>query len=310
MPVSYISQLDYLNTPSGLETGTLLGNSLRLSSAVAAGATSLPVVLASGLTGTSFDLNQFDPITIYDGLSSEVVLVSAATTFPATSIPIMAPIGATYTGCQFAHAQYIPLSSPGTLGDIGQEILKASAWLENITKQSLWQTTQTETLRLPSMRASIDGQNILTFRLRQYPITAVNTLSMGTNQSNIVSYDPTQAFIGDGSEIVTVPQLNTTGTGSSTYSLIAQIVSRRQNAYLLVNYTAGYTASNMPADIKQAAMMLVSHLLTVRDNPAGADSIREGNASIQATQRGDTSGDSLHVKNAKALLANYALRMF
>ncbi len=307
--VSYISHVEYLNAPEGLETSSLLGNSMRLSSAGVAGATSLPIIPASGGTGTMADLNQFDQITLYDGLSAEVVLVSAATTFPATSIPIMAPIGATYAGLQFNHAQYTPCSSPGTIGDLGGEILKASAWLENITKQSLWATTQTETLRMPTQRASIDNQNVLTFRTKQYPITAITGLTIQTIVGNQITYDPTQAII-DANEYVTVPQLIGTGSGSSTWNVQWQQVSRSQNAYLNVTYTAGYTASTMPMDVRDACVLLTSALLSRRDNPGGFDSVKEGQGMIVATLRGDTSGENLLVKQAKQILAAYTLRIF
>lgn len=309
MPVSYISHIDYTLAPEGLEVNSLLGNSMVLSSAVTAGATSLPIEQVSGGSGSTVDLNFMDRISIYDGLNTEVVLVSAATQFPTSSIPIMAPIGATYTGCQFNHVQYTPCSSPGSQGDLGGEILKASAWLENITKQSLWSTTQTVTLRIPTQRASFDNQNILTFRVPQYPITAINSLSLGTTQSNFVSYDPTQCFI-DANELVTVPVLQGTGSGSSTWPLLPCQMSRQSNMYLQVGYSAGYTLATMPADIKDATVLLVNDLLSRRDNPSGVDSLKEGQGMIVATLRGDTSGESLHVKRAKNILANYVLRMF
>lgn len=298
MSVSYISWVDYTLAPEGLEYASLIGNALRLSSAVIAGATNLPVTPT-----TSIILNQFDVITIYDGLSTEQVMVASTTNAGASSIPLMAP------GLQFAHAQYTPCSSKGTLGDLGGEILKASAWVENITKQSLWNTTQTETIRMPSMRASMDNQQVLTFRTKQYPITAINSLYIGTTLSTLQQYDQTQSVI-DANELVSVPQLIAVGSGSSTYSIVQSQVNRRMNAYLQVNYTAGYTASTMPADIKDAAILLTNALLSRRDNPIGADSVKEGQGMIVATLRGDQSGDSLLVKNAKFLLANYTLRVF
>jgi hypothetical protein len=298
MSVSYISWIDYTLAPEGLEYASLLGNALRLSSAVVAGATSLPVT-----PSTSVTLNQFDVITIYDGLSTEQVMVASTTTTGASSILLMAP------GLQFAHAQYTPASSKGTLGDLGSEIIKAGGWLENITRQSLWNTTQTETIRMPSMRACIDNQQVLTFRTKQYPITAINSLYIGTTLNTLQQYDQTQAVI-DANELVSVPQLIAVGSGSSTYSIVQSQVNRRMNAYLQVNYTAGYTASTMPSDIKDAAILLTSALLARRDNPGGFDSVKEGQGMMVATLRGDQSGDSLLVKNAKFLLANYTLRVF
>ncbi len=304
MTVAYLSHIDYVNAPEGLEYSSLLGNSLRLSSAVVAGATSLPVQPAgSGGTSTNSDLSQFDLITIYDGLSSEQVMVASDTAFPASSIPLLAP------GCLYAHAQYTPCSSKGVVGDLGTEILKASAWLENITRQSLWSTTQTETMNMPSMRASIDNQQVLRIRTKQYPITAVTGISIATNSSNAIAYDPTQAFI-DANESISVPQLLVNGPSSSTYSIITPQVSRQMNAYLSITYTAGYTSANMPMDVRDAAILLTSALLARRENPGGHDQVKEGQGMIVATLRGDVSGESLLVKEARGKLANYTLRIF
>lgn len=304
MTVSYIDHIFYTNSPEGLETASLLGNSLRLSSAVVAGATSLPIMPAgSGGTSTNTDVSQFDLVTIYDGLNSEQVMVASDTTFPASSITLLAP------GCVYAHAQYTPCSSKGVMGDLGTEILKASAWLENITRQSLWSTSQTEVMNMPSMRASIDNQQILRLRTKQYPITAVTALTIQTNTSDAIAYDATQAFI-DANESISVPQLITTGSGSSTYSIITPQVSRQMNAYVSVTYTAGYTSATMPMDVKDAAVLLTSALIARRLNPAGADGYDLGDRRIQATQRGDASPDSLLVKTAKGLLSNYTLRIF
>jgi hypothetical protein len=296
--VSYISWLEYTDAPEGLEFSTLLGNGMRLSVAGNAGDTTLAVT-----PPTSVDLHQFDKVTLYDGLSSEVVTVAADALSPVTSITLLVP------GLQFAHAQYTPCSSKGILGDLGGEILKASAMLENITKQSLWSTTQTETLRMPSMRASIDNQQILTFRTKQYPIVTINTMFIGPNLSTLQQYDQSQCII-DANELVTVPQLIASGSGSSTYSLVQQKVSRKQNAYLQVNYTAGYTTATLPSDVKDAAVLLTNALLARRDNPAGMDQVTEGGGSIVATLRGDQSGESLLIKGARSILSNYALRMF
>lgn len=297
MVVSYLSQFDYLASPTGLESNSLLGNSLRLSRLHAAGATILNVT-----PNTTVPLNQFDTITIFDGLLTEQVQVGTGGAASGSSnIPLLNPT-------TNAHALYTPCSSPGTLGDIGSEILKASAWVENITKQSLWSTTQTETLRIPSMRASFDNQSILTFRVKQYPITAVNTLQLGGSQGNFTSYDATQAFI-DSNEVVTVPVLNATG-GASNWPLFPQQMDRTSNLYLQVNYTAGYTSATMPSDVKDAATLLTSALLGRRDNPSGFFDVREGAASVTAAIRGDTSGKNLLIKQAETLLSQYTLRMF
>jgi hypothetical protein len=307
MSVSYLSCFDYINSPEGLEFSTLLGNAMRLSSAVVAGATSLPVTPA-----TTVNLNQFDIITIYDGLSSEQVMVSSATAAPASSIPVMALPGSGASGLQYTHAQYTACSSPGTQGDLGGEILKASAWLENITKQSLWSTTQTENLRMPTLRASLDNQGGLNFRTRQYPITQLSSLYLGLTLNTLQQYDQTQAVI-DINELVNVPQLVPIGSGGGgssnpPYVLNQPPFSRRTTAWCQVTYTAGYSV--MPADVKDACILLVNSLLSRRQNAGGFDQMSLGKKQIVATQRGDMTGMDLHEKRARNMLANYSLRIF
>ena len=307
MTVAYLSHFDYIASPAGLEYASLLGNSLRLSSAVVAGATSLPVV-----SNTTVQLNQFDAITIYDGPLSEQVLVASATAPGAGSIPIMAPFGVPYTGLMNDHTQYAPCSSPGTQGDLGTEILKASAWIENVTKQSLWQTTQTENLKMPTMRASLDNQGALNFRTRQYPITAISSLYLGVTLATLQQYDQTQCVI-DVNELVNVPQLVPVGSGnnsSAPHVLSPVPFSRRANAWCQVTYTAGYTAATMPSDIKDAGVLRTSALLSRRQNPTGADGLDFADKKIQATQRGDSSPYSLLSKEAQQILSNYSLRIF
>ena len=301
MTVAYLSHFDYANSPAGLEYQSLLGNSLRLSAAVVAGQTSLPVVPA-----TTADLSQFDLITIYDGLASEQVMVGSDTPFPATSIPLLG------TGLVNNHAQYTPCSSPGSKGDLGAEILKASAWVENVTKQSLWQTTQTENLKMPGMRASLDNQGALNFRTRQYPITAVASLFLGLTLATLQQYDQTQCVI-DVNEMVNVPELVPVGSGNNNnapYVLYQPPFKRSTNAWCQVTYTAGYTVATMPSDIKDAAILRTSALLSRRQNPTGADGLDFADKKIQATQRGDSSPYSLLSKEAQAILANYSLRIF
>ena len=292
--VTYLSHFDYLDAPEGLETASLLGGSFRVNGGIAAGVVTLPV------TGATVALGKYDEVVIFDGPQSEIVQASG--NMSAGSIPLL-------TGTLYAHADGVAVCTKGTQGHLGKEIVKASAWMENKCRQSLWQSTQTETLRMPSMRASIDNQQVLTFRTKQFPITAITALQMGANQVSFISYDPAQAFI-DSNELVTVPQLIQTGTGSSTYSLVSPQVSRQQNAYLQVTYTAGYTASTLPQDVKDAGVLRTSALLSRRQNPAGADSIRLGDKQLQATQRGDTSPYDLLSKQALDILSNYTLRMF
>lgn len=278
-----------------MELATLIGNQMRCANAVVAGTTLLPVT-----PNTTVALNQFDNITIYDGLSSEVAQVASTTAPGASSILLLAPL-------QFNHAQYTPCSSPGVLGDLGATILRAGAEADNITKQSLWATTQTETIRIPTMRATFDNQGILTFRTLQYPISSINSIALGAAQGQFTTYDATQCFI-DVNEIVTVPVLTTTG-GQAGWPIWGY-ADRTTNMYLQVNYTAGYTSATLPSDVQDASILLTSMILARRYNPVGAAELSQGHQTAVFTMRGDLSGELLNYKQAKIILDKYTLRTF
>ncbi len=305
MTAAYISWINYSALPRGLVLSALIGNSLRLSNATNPFAVALPVTPA-----LTTPLNPFDSITIYDGLSTETVQVGlVGASIGATSIPLLG------AGCQFAHAQYTPCSSPGTLGDMGQGILEASRWLEDITHQSLFQTTYTnEILAMPSMRASIGNQSNLRFRPMHYPVTALSALSIqwgGT--STALSYDPTQATIDGQQRTVSVTSLIQLpgGSGPPTSPWPGQPFDRSAEAIVTISYTAGYAASAMPYAVSRACALLCNEVLAgLQENPIGSDSIKQGDRMVTFTLRGDLSGDSLLVKQATKLLMPYTMQIF
>ena len=297
MSNTYLDHFQYLRSPSGLEALTLLGNSARLASLHALGATTLTITPA-----TSVDLKQFDQITIFDGPNSEVVIVNADTNQPATSIPLV-------VGTQFQHAANTPLCSDGVLGSLADQIVDASAWLEaDFTYQSLFQSTYTgEILPLPSMQASFDNQHMLLFRPKHFPVTAINSIVLQVQQNQTLTIDPTQAFIDSNQQIVRVPTLNITGPSSQVVWPM-QRMNRYANAWITISYTAGYAQTALPADIKDAAVLLTSAILSRRQNPTGADSIVLGHKALVAVLRGDQSGEGLLVKEARRKLARYKVR--
>ena len=292
----YISHFDYARSPSGLEYLSLLGNSMRLSGLHTVGATSLTVTPA-----TTVDLQQYDRVTIFDGPNSEVVVVNAATAHPATSIPLQA-------GLQFQHAAGTPCCSDGMLGSLADQIVDASAWLESeFTFQALFQATYTgEILPLPSMQASFDNQNMLVFRPKHFPVTAVSSIVLSTLQANPVTFDATQAFIDANQQTVRVPSLRASGASQVYYP--NQYMSRNRNMWLTIGYTAGYQVAAMPSDIRQAVILLTSAILSRRQNPTGADQIDFADKRLVATMRGDTTGESLLVKEARKKVARYKVR--
>lgn len=294
----YASIFDFLRNPTGLETGSLVGNTARLSSAQIIGATSLPVTPV-----TTVALNVNDRITIFDGSSSEVVIVGATAAIGSSSVTIQAP------GLAYAHTQYVPLCSDGVMGSLADQIVDASAELENYLQQALFQATYTETLRMPSMRASIDNQQMLVFRPRHFPVSTETGITIKQNNSTPVSYDATQAIIDGGQQVVSVPWLVAGSGGGSTYSLLPAI-SRSTSLFLTITYTAGYPAASMPGDVREACVLLTSDILAKRLNPLGAVDVASGDRHLSAALRGDLTGESLLVKRAFKLLDTYSIQAF
>src|SRR6266571_5111148 len=103
MPNTYITPHEYKRATTGQEITSLLGNLLRLSSGVSAAATSLPVT-----PNTTVNLAVGDPIWIFDGVSSEMVTVTATTNAGASSIPVTALV--------YNHSTNTALCSDGTIG--------------------------------------------------------------------------------------------------------------------------------------------------------------------------------------------------
>jgi len=294
---SYISWFDWQRSVTGLEWDSLIGNKGRLTSATALGATTLPV------TALTVQLNQYDVLTIFDGSSSENVIVQSTAAVNATSITISAT---TYT-----HALGTPFSSDGVLGSLAEHILRASQLLETICKQTLFTFTYTnEKLAMPTMRASIDNQWALHFRPRHWPVNSISALSITTVVGDTINYDPAQVIIDSDKQICSMPNmmpLPLPGSGQSPYP-IWNVTSRYREAQVTLTYQAGY--ATLPYDIIEAATLLVSDQLAKRDNPIGALEVSSGNRHISAAIRGETTGDSILFKRAKKILDNYTVQAF
>src|SRR5437868_12414123 len=98
-------------------------------SACIQGATSLTV------PATTVALTQYDFLYLFDGAKTEVLQVGAAgATIGSTSIPLLSPT-------TFAHNTGSAYCTDGTDGSLGQQIVTASAWVEDICHQALWNST-------------------------------------------------------------------------------------------------------------------------------------------------------------------------
>src|SRR6266699_1695830 len=174
MPNTYITPHEYKRATTGQEITSLLGNLLRLSSAVGAAGTTLPVT-----PNTTVNLAVNDPIWIFDGVSSEMVTVTATTASGASSIPV--------TALSYAHSTGVALCSDGTIGSLGQAIESASIEVENICRQPLLQATYTEELQLRTMTASINSDGALAIRPRRFPVQSISALSLGMDTSTLLA---------------------------------------------------------------------------------------------------------------------------
>lgn len=293
MANTYLSIFDYLRSNSGHETASLYGNLLRINGSVTQGATSLPVT-----PNTTVQLNVYDPITIFDGASSEVVTVQASTAPGASSITLQ-------SGTQYAHASGTPCCSDGTYGSLAEAIIDASAEVERICNQPLLQATYTnESLSLRTTRAIIDNKNSLLVRPRQFPVTSVSALSFLFATSNTVTLDSGQVLIDSMARFFTVPLLKALGA-SGSYGL-GGFVDPTKSGNVQLTYQAGYTYAALPWQIRRAAVWLVSDLLTDRLNPTGSATTTQGKLTNEVYLRGDLSGDNALVKRARGLLLPYS----
>lgn len=295
---TYLSWFDWQRTTTGLEWGSLVGNTGRISGATSAGATSLSVVPA--LTA---QIDQWDVITIFDGSNSETVTATATAFIGATSISVNATT--------YAHAAGTPYCTDGILGSLADQIIKASQQLETICKQSLFLSTYTnEMLALPTMRAAIDNQFALHFRPRHWPVQTLTSLSITTVPNNTIQYDPTQVIIDSDKQICSMPNMQPlplSGSGQSPYP-IWNVPSRYRQAQVTITYTAGFSV--MPPDVTEAAVLLISDILAKRLNPVGAPDLASGARHISAVLRGDNSGESLLRKRAQHILDSYTMQSF
>lgn len=288
----YITPQDWLRSPTGLDASTLVGN-IGYTDVVLAGATTL--LLTGPLT---CGLNQFDRLTIFDGASSEVVVVgSAGAAVGDVSVPVSA--------LQYAHASGTDYCSDGASGSLAQELITASSTIEQICQQSLWQATYTETLRMPSMRASFDNQGMLTMRPRHFPVTVLSSISIKSSNAASTSYDASQAIIDPSQQVVSVPQMSTYSGGYSLYPGRSRVA----NLFLTLSYTAGFAPGELPPVVQDAAILLVNDLLNRRTNPMGAMMVVMGSRTVMYGKQG-APGESAMMSAAMSKLRDYVVQAY
>lgn len=301
MTNTYVDCIAYTKQPTGLAQGVLpyyYGNLSRIGT-TAQGATSLTV------PATTVALAQYDAIYVFDGPSSEELMVGAAgAALNATSIPLLNPT-------LYAHNAGTPYCTDGTQGSLGEQIFTASRWIEDdICFQPLWSTAYTsETLTMPTMRAAIDNEENIHFRPRHFPITTVTLIVLQDKQKNQYTLDVSKATVDSDQQTVDIPLSALTTSHSQTQGYPwTNTINRRTTAWIILGYTSGFAA--LPHTVKRACTLLTSQCFVQLENPVGADQITQGKRSVTFAIRGDTSGESELVKEAKTLLQAYIAESF
>ncbi len=290
----YLDIYTYLKMPTGLITTQYVANQFRFGVLQAKGVSTLTVPSSAITT----QLNAYDNLYVFDQLNSEVVQVVSTVAPGATSIPLVAPT-------QAAHAAGIACCSDGASGSLAQQIFTASQWLEDICHQSLYVSSYTEVLAMPTLRASIDNQGALWFRPRHFPIVDLTAIALRSTANDSTVYDPTQAIIDGERQLLCIPDLSLISSSGSQAQVYQRVPSRQSKAWLTITYDSGW--SPLPWPVQRACSLLVNQCFIQLYNAIGSDQLQEGGRNVTFTLRGDPSGESLLFKEARNLLQPYTV---
>jgi hypothetical protein len=299
---AYIDVPAYLRAATNLETASLLGLNTTVggSGTLPAGATTLPVVSSVGWAAGL--------LWLLDGPYAEMVMVTAAP--DGTHLTLAAP------GTVWPHAPGVSASQGGSAGALAEIILAASGWIENYCQQgasatdrSLYAVSRAERWGLPSSRALFDRDGVLALRPGHFPVQSVSALSVECAPGQSLALDVTQIEIASAGRLIEAPSLMASGVPAQAYLWENGGVSRSTRQWVAVTYIGGLTAGAVPYDLRQACVWLVSDLLGQRRNPTGAAMVRMGRFELQARPRGDTTGESILMTQAKAALEPYRERL-
>jgi hypothetical protein len=300
MASSYLDVPTYLRAAANQETASLLGLNTTITGAPAAGTTTLPVAASAGWVA--------GPAWILDGPASEAVQVTGSG--DGTHLTLAAP------GTAFAHASGASVSQAGTAGALGEIILRASAWIEGYCRQgvagdrSLFAATRTERWTMPSTRAYLDRDQVLAVRPAHFPVQSVSALAIEFGQGQSLAFDATQIELPSVARMVYLPYLlQASPTPGQQLVLESAGLARGRRQWAVLTYVGGFNAGALPYDVQQACAWVVSDLLAYRQNPGGAAEVRLGKKATVSRLRGDLSGDSILLLQAKAALEPYKERL-
>ena len=159
---------------------------------------------------------------------------------------------------------------------------------------------------MPSARAALDRDGVLVIRPGHFPVQSLAAVAVELGQGQSISFDPTQAELPSAGRLIEIPYLlGGALTPGQVLLLETSGLSRSRRQWATLTYTAGLTPGAVPYDVQLACVWITSEQLAERRNPAGAASIRQGKYQLDARLRGDTSGDSILLLQAKHALAPY-----
>lgn len=299
MPNLYTDPYRYIRAATGHDTSTIIGNLSRIASpGIAQGATSIPLTIP-----TTVLLNAYDIVTIFDGSSSEEVMVTATANQGATSITVSAT--------QFAHAAGTVVCSDGTQGSLASMISNASAAIEAYCRQSLLQATHSnERLPLRSMRAAVTRDYQLVLRPKQFPVTSVSACTATLDNTTTLTFDTSQAFIDADGQTVTLAQMSTTSGSTNWWGAISPPLYPTTPGWVQLSYTAGYIYAALPNDVHQACIWIASDLLSDRRNPTGAAETKYGDVQTKHRLAGESKARSQLTIRAYEILDRYKQKAF
>ena len=295
---AYIDVPTFLRAPANQETASLLGLNTTLGGASQpAGTTALQVASStSWAAGLAW---------ILDGPTSEVVSITGSA--DGTHVTLAAP------GTVFAHGAGVSISQAGSKGSLAEIILRASAWIENYCQQgsaatdrSLFALSRTERFGMPTVRAYITSDTVLTVMPGHFPVQSVSALSIELGYGISVALDVSQAEQPSAGRLVQIPYLLAAPAQVGQQVLLASRgLSRSRTQWSVITYIGGINAGAVPYDVQQAAVWVTAELLSQRLNPAGVAEATLGKRQTIFRQRGDMSGDSILLLQAKHALQPY-----
>ncbi len=294
----YCDVPDFLaNSSANVETASLVGGNTVLSSAVTAGATTLPVTSVTGFPATGTFVAY-----VLDGLNSERVIASVS----GGALNVAA-------GVVSAHAAGVSVSSAGIAGCLADTIVRASRAMENYCRQgpdggadrTLYAVSRTEVAHGPSLRVAFDVDYTLVIHPWRWPIQSLSSVSVQFGADQAIQLATTPLFIPTEQRYVEIPY-QSVNPSPVTYTL----QGRRGEGFVATwTYVAGpcLTASlaSVPDDLRMACYLLVADILAQRQNPYGLSEVQQGKLHRTMRLRGDE-WTSLLRQRAYELLAPYA----